>query len=187
LNTGKRYSEERKMAIKPARIYRTPKPRLYTRKEYMKGTPASKITIFDMGELAANENFEVELSLVAKEGGQITHNALEAARISANRHLMKKIGRSNYYFKFRVFPHVVLRENKQATGAGADRVSDGMRRAFGKAVGLAANVDKGQRVMSVRINVPNFGHAKDSLKRAAAKLPVPCRISVDKGEKLLKL
>ena len=175
------------MAIKPARIYRIPKSRLYSRKEYMKGTPASKITIFDMGELTASENFEVELSLVAKEGGQITHNALEAARIAANRQLTKKIGRSGYYLKVLVFPHVVLRENKQATGAGADRVSDGMRRAFGKAVGLAANVGKGQRVMYVRVAVPNFRHAKDSMRRAAAKLPVPSRISVDRGEKLLKL
>ncbi|MDP6613199.1 MAG: 50S ribosomal protein L16, partial [Candidatus Hydrothermarchaeota archaeon] len=95
--------------------------------------------------------------------------------------------RSGYYLKVLVFPHVVLRENKQATGAGADRVSDGMRRAFGKAVGLAANVGKGQRVMYVRVAVPNFRHAKDSMRRAAAKLPVPSRISVDRGEKLLKL
>lgn len=174
------------MGVKPARIYRTPKGRIYTRKEYMKGTPASKITIFDMGELQGSENFEVEVSLVAKEGGQVTHNALEAARVAANRHLLKKVGKSNYYFKFRVFPHVVLRENKQATGAGADRVSDGMRRAFGKPVGLAANVEKGQRVMSIRVNVANFANAKSSLKRAAAKFPVPCKISVDKGEDLLK-
>lgn len=174
------------MGIKPAKIYRTPKPRLYTRKEYMDGTPAPKITIFDMGELTARDSFEVELSLVAKERGQITHNALEASRIAANRHLMKKMGKSNFYLKFRVFPHVVLRENKQATGAGADRVSEGMRRAFGKAVGLAAVVEKRQRLMSLRVNVPNYAHGKDSLKRAAAKLPIPCRITVDKGAELLK-
>lgn len=175
------------MGVKPAKIYRIPKRRLYTRKEYMAGTPAPKITIFDMGELRACDSFAVELSIVAKETGQITHNALEASRIAANRHLMKKAGKSNYYLKCRVFPHVILRENKQATGAGADRVSEGMRRAFGKAVSLGARVHKNQKIMSVRVNAAHYTTAKDALRRAAAKFPIPCRVTLDKGKELLKL
>jgi|TARA_B100000315_G_scaffold259768_1_gene317116 large subunit ribosomal protein L10e len=174
------------VGIKPARIYRNPKARLYTRKEYMKGTPMSKITIFDMGELDATDTFGLVISLVAKDGGQITHNALEAARIASNRHMIKNIGRKGYYLKIRVFPHVVLRENKQATGAGADRVSDGMRRAFGKAVSLGANVKKGQRIITIGTNIQNFDYVKDSLKRASAKMPMPCKLSIDKGDELIK-
>jgi large subunit ribosomal protein L10e len=173
------------MPIKPGRVYRTPKKRSYTRKEYMRGTPAPKITIFDMGDLSGK--FDVELSLVAKETSQITHNALEAARIAANRYLSKKAGKSGFYLKFRIYPHEILRENKQASGAGADRVSDGMRRAFGKIVGLAAKIEKGQRIITIKINPDNFIVAKDALKRAAAKLPMPCRIAVDKGAKLLRM
>lgn len=175
------------MVVKPGRIYRVPKHRSYTRKEYMDGIPASKITIFDMGELTNIQNFELEFSLVAKEASQITHNALEAARVAANRHLMNKTGKTGYYLKFRIYPHEVLRENKMATGAGADRVSDGMRRAFGKAVGLAAKVVKGQKIMSVGVNSPHYATAKEALSRGAAKLPMPYAITLDKGKELLKL
>lgn len=175
------------MAIKPGRIYRIPKNRAYTRKEYMKGTPGSKITIFDMGELVATDKFDLEMSLCAKEPSQITHNALEASRVAANRHLLKMTGKTGYYLKFRVYPHNVLRENKQATGAGADRVSDGMRRSFGKAVGLGAVVRKGQKVMTIRVNLPHYQSGRASLIRAAAKLPMPCGVTIEKGKELLKL
>jgi large subunit ribosomal protein L10e len=175
------------MAKKPARIYRTPKKRLYTRKEYMKGIPGSKITIFEMGELSHPEKFDIELSLVAKEGGQIVHNALEAARIASNRYMMKKMARDAYNLKVRVFPHVVLRENKQASGAGADRVSDGMSRSFGKAVGVAACVKKGQKLISIKTSPGNFWVTKDALRRAKVKMPVPCAITIDRGKELIKL
>jgi large subunit ribosomal protein L10e len=175
------------MGLKPAKIYRTPKKRLYTRKEYMDGTPASKITIFDMGALDAWDKFPVEVSVIAKETAQITHNALEASRIAANRYMQKRAGRANYYLKFRVYPHVVLRENKQATGAGADRVSEGMRRAFGKAVSLGARVDKGQKIISVRTTPNHYFTAREALRRAAAKMPMPCGILVDRGKELLKI
>jgi large subunit ribosomal protein L10e len=171
---------------KPGRIYRIPKKRPYTRREYMKGTPAPKITIFDMGDLKNPDRFQLELSLCTKESGQITHNALEASRIAANRYLVNKAGRTGFYLKCRLFPHEVLRENKQATGAGADRVSDGMRRAFGKPVSLGARVKKGQKVMIVRVDPHHYSTAVSALKRAAAKLPMPCSIKVDKGSELLK-
>jgi large subunit ribosomal protein L10e len=175
------------MAKKPAKIFRTPKKRSYTRREYMKGIPGPKITIFDMGDLRNPERFKVQVSLYAKEDGQITHNALEASRIAANRQLVKRTGRTGFYLKSRLYPHEVLRENKQASGAGADRVSDGMRRAFGKIIGTAARVSKGQKIMTVRINPSNYDVAKASLKRAASKLPMPCGISIDEGRELLKL
>jgi len=174
------------MAKRPGRCYRIPS-RPYTRKEYIRAIPASKITIFDMGNLSAADSFKVELSLVAKERANISHNALEAARVAANRYLTKRAGRSAFYFKIRVYPHEILRENKMATGAGADRVSDGMRLAFGKPVGLAARVNKGQKIMSVRVNPQHFIIAKTALKRASSKLPIPCSITIDKGKELLKL
>jgi len=155
----------------------------YTRREYMGGVPGSKITIFDMGK--PSTEFSVSVSLVAEEDCQVRHNALEAARISANRHLGKSVGRKNFYLKIRVYPHHVLRENKLAVGAGADRVSSGMRHAFGRAVGTAARVKSGQRIMSVEVEEHNFEHAKEALRKARYKLPTPCRIVIDKGEELV--
>jgi len=175
------------MGIKPGKVFRHPKNRSYTRKEYMGGTPGSKITIFDMGDLQKGEGFEVRLSLVAKEASQITHNALEAARIASNRHLINSAGKTGFHLKFRLYPHEILRENKQASGAGADRVSDGMRRSFGKAIALGAKVQRDQRIITASVSAAHYVAAKGALQRAGAKLPVPTRLVVEKGAGLLKL
>ena len=155
----------------------------YVRKRYMGGVPGSKITIFDMGNPGGE--FPVSLSLVAQESCQIRHNALEAARIFANRYLVKGVGRKNFYLKIRLYPHHVLRENKLATGAGADRVSSGMRRAFGRAVGTAARVKSGQKMLTVSVDEDKIEEAKEALRRASYKLPTPCKIVIDKGEELV--
>jgi large subunit ribosomal protein L10e len=91
---------------------------------------------------------------------------------------MKEVGRSNFHFKVRVFPHQVLRENKQATGAGADRVSEGMRLAFGKAVGTAARVDPNQKIMTVYSTPPYLEKIKDALRHSGHKLPTPSHLKV---------
>jgi len=171
------------MGRKPARMYTRVSGHAYVRKKYMGGVPGSQITIFDMGNLSAD--FPVSLSLVAKEACQIRHNALEAARIFANRYLVDGVGRNNFHLKIRLYPHHVLRENKLATGAGADRVSSGMRHAFGRAIGTAARVKRGQKMLTVTVEEDNVEYAKAALKRASYKLPTPCKIVIDKGEELL--
>ncbi|AEH61661.1 ribosomal protein L10.e [Methanosalsum zhilinae DSM 4017] len=171
------------MVRKPASMYRNVKQRSFTRREYMGGVPGSQIIHYDMGNKSAE--FPIKLSLLAEEKCQIRHTALEAARITANRLLMKS-GRASYHLKLRVYPHEVLRENKQATGAGADRVSSGMREAYGKNVGTAARLSAGQKIFTVGVNKENFESAKKALKRAGYKLPTPVRIVVDKGQELVQ-
>ncbi|HIH86085.1 MAG TPA: 50S ribosomal protein L16 [Methanoculleus sp.] len=162
------------MVRKPARMYRNLAKKAYTRREYMGGVPGSKVVQFDMGNLS--ENYPVELSIIVDEACQIRHTALEAARISINRRLVKDVGRANFRLKLRTYPHHVLRENKQATGAGADRVSEGMRLAFGKPVGTAARVREGQKIFSVWTTPQFVEKAKASLKGGTYKLPAPARI-----------
>lgn len=171
------------MATKPAKMYRKFE-RPYTRREYMGGVPGSHIVSFDMGNLT--EHFPVSVSLIAKEECQIRHNALEAARITANKYLLREAGRTNFYLKLRVYPHQVLRENKQATGAGADRVSSGMRHSFGKLVGTAARVHAEQRVFTVSVRPQQFSHAKEAMRRAGYKLPTPISIVIDEGQELIQ-
>jgi large subunit ribosomal protein L10e len=161
-------------------MYRNLAKKAYTRREYMGGVPGSKIVTFDMGNL--NQEFPLELALVAEEGCQIRHTALEAARVTINRRLMGQLGRMNFYLKIRVYPHHVLRENKQATGAGADRVSEGMRLAFGKAVGTAARVKAGQKVISLFTFHELEEKAKDALRHGAHKLPTPSRVVFEEHE-----
>ncbi len=165
------------MVRKPGKMYRNISKKAYTRKKYMGGIPGSKITQFDMGNLS--ENFPLDISLVVEEACQIRHSALEAARMSINRRLIKEIGRMNFHFKIRVFPHQVLRENKQATGAGADRVSEGMRLAFGKAVGTAARVRPSQKIFSVYTSSQYIDKAKFALRNGSHKLPSPSHIKID--------
>ena len=91
----------------------------------------------------------------------------------------KKVGAANYRIKILVYPHVVLRENKQATGAGADRVSQGMRASYGKNVGTAARVQSDQAIITVETTEQNIAHAKNALRKAGMKIPSPCRINIE--------
>ncbi len=160
-----------------ARNYRKAKGQPYTRKKYMRGSPSPKITKFTMGD--STGNFEYQTLLIARKEAQIRHNALEAARIATNRLLEEKLG-SGYLLQILPYPHVVLRENKMIFGAHADRLQDGMRRAFGKPIGLAARVKSDQPVIMVNVNEDGLEVAKEALKRGGAKLPVPCRLIVAK-------
>lgn len=167
-------------------MYREINKPAYTRREYITGIPGSKIAQHKMGGIDDEpEDYPVQISLEVEEECQLRHGALESARLSANRHLIKELGEGNYKMILRKFPHHVLRENKQATGAGADRVSDGMRQAFGKPVGTAARIANGDRIFTIWCGVEQAAVAKDALRRAYNKLSPPCRIVVERGEELL--
>ena len=171
------------MARKPAVMYREIKGMAYTRREYMGGVPNSRISQFDMGNL--KDEFPITLTLKCKNRVQIRHTSLEAGRIAANRVLTKDAGVANYHLKLRAYPHVVLRENKLATGAGADRVSSGMRLAFGKNVGTAARLECNQAIMTVSCTPAAFNTSKLALWKASMKYPTPCYIDVEKGKEFV--
>jgi len=160
-------------------MYRELKGPAYTRREYIGGVPANRISQFEQGTKA---DYPVKLILHAEEQCQIRHIALEAARISANRFLAKKVGNSNFFMKILVYPHNILRENKIAVGAGADRISDGMRHAFGKPVGTAARIKRSQSLITLETTPIYFSQAKEALKRASIKLPTSTYIEVVKGK-----
>ncbi|WP_058365781.1 50S ribosomal protein L16 [Haloparvum sedimenti] len=174
------------MSDKPASMYRKIDKPSYTRREYITGIPGSKIAQHNMGDLSTDpDDYPVEISLRVEETLQIRHGSLESARLSANRHLLKELGEGNYKMVLRKFPHQVIRENKQATGAGADRVSDGMRQAFGKPVGTAARIQKDEAVFTAYCTPEQASVVKEAFRRAYNKMSPPCRITVDRGEKLL--
>lgn len=174
------------MADKPASMYRDIDKPAYSRREYITGIPGSKIAQHNMGNLQSNpEDYPVQISLRPEESMQIRHGSLESARLSANRLLLKHVGQPNYKMILRKFPHQVLRENKQATGAGADRVSDGMRQSFGKVVGTAARIEAGDNIFTAYCNPEDADVVKDAFRRAYNKMSPPCRIVVERGEDLL--
>jgi len=172
------------MAKRPGHCYREADRPPFVRKRYIHRQPASRIVSFDMGE--AGGDFPVELSLYGLERCQIRHQALEAARVASNRHMTRKAGRKNYHLRIRVKPYHYLRENKMISGAGADRVQDGMRKAFGKVIGIAARVSPNQPLITIRTNPAFIKEAMVALKKAAPKMPTPCKIRFDKIDPDLK-
>lgn len=166
--------------LRPGRCYRKPK-RAYTRistrrprKSYVKGVPGSKIVKFEVGN--PKVDYPSTISLVSTERVQVRHNALESARVNVNKYLNNKIAKEGYFIKVLVYPHQVMRENSMATGAGADRLQEGMRRSFGKPIGFAAVVNEGQKVMIVRVPRGREEIGKEALRKASKKLPCHCRI-----------
>ena len=163
------------MTRKPARMYRKIEGQVYTRQEYMGGIPTCRVTQFDTGNL--KQAFPVSLSLGTEEAAQVRDTALEAARVSAVR-VLEKTAPNEFHLKVRRFPHQILREHKMAMGAGADRISDGMRRAFGKAVGHAVRAEIGSELLTIYTTEAHLADAKEALRKASHKLPVPTRVNV---------
>jgi large subunit ribosomal protein L10e len=141
----------------------------YRSKNFIRASPHSKVVRYVMG--SPNKKFEYTLTLISKKELQIRHNALESARQSCNKILEARAGKSEYYLQLRKHPHHMLRENVLASGAGADRMSTGMAGSYGKVVGLAAQVHKGDEIFVCKVDKKNLATAKESLIRAKNKLP----------------
>jgi large subunit ribosomal protein L10e len=114
---------------------------------------------------------------------QIRHNALEASRVAANKKLAL-LGEDNYYLVVKVYPHIILRENKMIATAGADRLQEGMRKAFGKPIGLAARVENDSPILELSIKAPNLEKAKEAMLAGASKLPMKTKVVVNAIPKL---
>ena len=148
--------------------YRKGNGQPYTRKKYIKGKPQIKIAKFEGGQKG---DYYFSVQLLINEKMQLTHMAIESTRLTANKTLEKATGESGYFSKLRIYPHVLLRENKMIAAAGADRLQEGMRRAFGKAVSLAARVKRGQCIMELQVKKEHVEAAQNALKLACVKLP----------------
>lgn len=163
------------MTRKPARMYRKVEGQIYTRQEYMGGIPTCRVTQFDTGNLRTV--FPFSLTLGTEEAAQVRDIALEAARVSAVR-VLEKAAPNEYHLKVRRYPHQILREHKMAMGAGADRISDGMRHAFGKPVGHAVRAGIGSELLTIHTTEAHLDTAKEALRKASHKLPVPTRVII---------
>merc|ERR1711991_123177 len=109
----------------------------------------------DVGE------FPYTIHMVSRELEQISSEALEAARIQANKYMAKNTNKLGFH----------LRINKMLSCAGADRLQTGMRQSYGKAYGTCARVRIGQILMSLRCKENHQQHAHEALRRAKFKFP----------------
>jgi large subunit ribosomal protein L10e len=141
----------------------------YTSKYYAPGAPNSKIARFTTGKYRDDYDFKVQLVSLGKV--QIRHNALEAARVAASKKVTL-VGEEAFYLVVKTYPHIILRENKMIATAGADRLQEGMRKAFGKPIGLAARVYINTVVIEISIQKEHLDKAKAAMKAASGKLPM---------------
>ncbi|KCV71462.1 60S ribosomal protein L10-A [Fonticula alba] len=160
------------MARRPARCYRYCKNKPYPKSRYNRGVPDPKIRIFDLGRKRAHvDDFPLCIHMISGEYQQLSSEAIEAARVCANKYLSKTGGRDSFHMRIRIHPFHVIRINKMLSCAGADRLQTGMRGAYGKPAGTVARVNIGQILLSVRCRDNNRANAIEALRRAKYKFP----------------
>ena len=148
----------------------------YKEKSFVRMSPNLRVVAFETGN--PKKSFKYTLNLISKDDLQIRDNALESAKQTSNKLLEKSIGTSAYHLKIKPYPYHILRENPIAAGAGADRFSTGMQKSFGKPIGVAAQVRKGQTIFQISVDKPDLDLAKTALTRASKKLPGSCTIQL---------
>ncbi len=151
----------------------------FRKKSFIKGAPVSRVTMHDQGNVSGT--FKYRVDLVARKDINLRHNAIEAMRVAASKILSETLGKQGFHLKIRAVPHNVIRENPLATGAGADRISTGMKLSFGRPVSRSAQIRKGKPMISVFVNEPGINAAKLSLKKAAYKTPIGCKIVTEEA------
>lgn len=151
----------------------------YTSKKFAPGAPNPKVARFTTGKY--RDDYDYTFKLISEGRVQIRHNALEAARVAASKKVAL-VGEENFLLKVVTYPHVILRENKMIATAGADRLQEGMRKAFGKPIGLAARVEIGTTVLELSLKAENYEKGKEAMKAAATKLPMKTRMEIVKLE-----
>jgi hypothetical protein len=92
------------MGRRPARCYRYCKNKPYIKSRYCRGVPDGKLRIYDVGaKTAAVDDFPCVVHLVSDEREQLSSEALEAARIAANKCLVKFCGKEGFHLVSRAF------------------------------------------------------------------------------------
>ncbi|KAB0354266.1 hypothetical protein FD755_022804, partial [Muntiacus reevesi] len=129
----------------------------YPKSRFCRGGPDAKIRIFDLGRKKA----KVDEFLLCGH----------AARICANKYMVKSCGKDGFHIRVRLHPFRVIRISKMLSCAGADRLQTGMRGAFGKPQGTVARGHSGQVIMSIRTKLQNKEHVIEALRRAKLNFP----------------
>ena len=144
----------------------------FIKSRYCRGVPDPKIRIFDVGAKKCGVDLlPFVCHMVSDEKEQLSSNALEAARVAANKYLIKHCGKENFHLRTRVHPFHVIRQNKMLSCAGADRLSSGMRHSYGKPMERAARIAIGQVIVSVRGKDAHREAIIEALRRAKYKFP----------------
>jgi len=153
-------------------------------KSYIKVVPHSKIAKFTGGNHTdfTEGKHKYIVRLISEEKCLVRDNALESVRMLLTKMLDEKVP-GQYYLVMKVHPHHLLRENKTAAGAGADRLSKGMTAAYGEVIGRAAIVKPGEDIAEVSCTDERTARTvKDFMPSVKAKIPARTRVVFEKLE-----
>ena len=160
------------MGRRPHRCYRYIKGKAYPKSRFNRACPDPKLRFYESGKKKAGyETFPSCIHMVSDEREQITSEALEAARVAINKHMVKNFGKEGFHLRIRKHTWHTLRINKMLSCAGADRLQAGMRKAFGKSYAKACRVKIGDVLISLRIKKENMKVAAEALRLGKNKLP----------------
>jgi len=182
------------MALRKALTYSKKYARPYTRvsrakaKSYIKVVPQNKVVKYSVGNLKAYQEgkYSMALHLSSEEPAQIRDNALEASRQLLTKLLDEKLP-NMYFLELKVHPHHLIRNNKTAAGAGADRMSSGMSRSFGDIEGRAALVKAGADIFVIHFENEQAARIiRDALVMTKAKLPCKAKILFQRAPVIVK-
>ncbi|XP_058029911.1 large ribosomal subunit protein uL16-like, partial [Ahaetulla prasina] len=85
------------------------------------GVPDPKIRIFDLGRKKAKvDEFPLCGHMVSDEYEQLSSGALEAARICANKYMVKSCGKDGFHIRVRLHPFHVIHINKIYNGSNVN-------------------------------------------------------------------
>ncbi len=162
------------MGLRPARTTRNINKPAWTRhskrkprRSYVKSLPHKHLNTFEMGTM--KEDYDAMIVLQSKDKVQLRDNAMEAARQTLNRHLDRRMSGS-YKIIIKKYPHQIIRQNRMLSGAGADRISKGMRKSFGKPSCLAARFKSNDTVFEVYTYSSKFDIVSEAYRKAGQKL-----------------
>ena len=167
------------MGRRPARCYRYIGNKPYPKSRFCRGVPDPRIQRYETGVRSAkSKDLPICTRLILLEHELVSAEALEAARVSSNRYMMKTMGKDGYHIRINLHPFHVLRINKMLSTAGADRLQTGMRHAFGKPEGMVCRARYGSQIMTIRTNPGGLKHALEALRRASFKFAGHTRVVI---------
>src|SRR3989338_732458 len=150
-------------------------------KSYIKVVPPNKIVKYNMGDQKAfiEGKLPFVLRLLSDEMLVIKYTAIEAGRMVLVKNL-ERLLTGKFYLWVKIYPHHILRNNKAAAGAGADRLSTGMKQSFGIIEGRAARVLGGQELFLVACDSEaSVKIAREIIAMTKSKLPCKTKVSFE--------
>lgn len=138
-----------------------------------------KITHFSSGNPSLRNEARFVLKMYSRNEVQVQEKAYETLRLYSIKKITKvfpNIEKSKYCLRFERYPHQLLRFHAIASGARADRISQGMSRSFGKVFTRASKIKPGHLFLEVCFakeydNTTSVGRYLTQLKKLKSKLP----------------